>query len=158
MNLKNLSLPELRAALGPSGASPAATLKVFAAVFARNARSVEEVGWAPQVPRAVREVLLERATLPRLSVVERRRAADGFVKYLFESPLGGRVEAVRIPIFDAKYVVCVSSQVGCALACDFCMTGKMGFKRNLKTWEILGQVATADLLEAKVRAMRGDAA
>jgi 23S rRNA (adenine2503-C2)-methyltransferase len=50
------------------------------------------------------------------------------------------VEAVRIPIFDEKYVVCVSSQVGCALACDFCMTGKLGFKRNLYTWEILDQV------------------
>jgi 23S rRNA (adenine2503-C2)-methyltransferase len=47
---------------------------------------------------------------------------------------------VRIPIFDEKYVICVSSQVGCALACDFCMTGKLGFKRNLQTWEILDQV------------------
>ena len=140
LNLKNLSLPELRAALSPLGASDTAVLKIFAAVFARNACSVEEVGWAPQVPREVRRVLLERATLPRLEVVERRRAADGFVKYLFESPLGGRVEAVRIPIFDAKYVVCVSSQVGCALACDFCMTGKLGFTRNLETWEILDQV------------------
>ena len=78
--------------------------------------------------------------MPRLEVVERRRAEDGFVKYLFASPLGGRVEAVRIPIFDHKYVVCISSQVGCALACDFCMTGKLGFKRNLHTWEILDQV------------------
>jgi 23S rRNA (adenine2503-C2)-methyltransferase len=72
--------------------------------------------------------------------VERRRAEDGFVKYLFESPLGGQFEAVRIPIFDTKYIVCVSSQVGCALACDFCLTGRMGFHRNLRTWEILDQV------------------
>ena len=127
MNLKNLSLPELRAALEPLGASEVAVLKIFAAVFARNGRDVEEVGRAPQVPRAVREALVARAALPRLQVIERRRAPDGFVKYLFESPLGGRVEAVRIPIFDQKYVVCVSSQVGCALACAFCMTGKLGF-------------------------------
>jgi 23S rRNA (adenine2503-C2)-methyltransferase len=140
LNLKNLSLPELRAALSPLGASETAVHKIFAAVFARNACSVEEVGWAPQVPREVRRALLERAGLPRLRVVERRRAADGFVKYLFESPLGGRVEAVRIPIFDHKYVVCVSSQVGCALACDFCMTGRLGFQRNLETWEMVDQV------------------
>src|SRR5262249_56644916 len=93
-----------------------------------------------QVPRAVRDAVLAEAELPSLTIVERRRAADGFVKYLFQSPLGGRVEAVRIPLFDTKYVVCISSQVGCALACDFCQTGKMGFKRNLHTWEIVDQV------------------
>jgi 23S rRNA (adenine2503-C2)-methyltransferase len=78
--------------------------------------------------------------LPALRVLERRKADDGFVKYLFESPLGGRFEAVRIPLFETKYVVCISSQVGCALACDFCMTGKMGFTRNLQAWEIVDQV------------------
>ena len=88
----------------------------------------------------MRDAVLSRAELASLTVVERRRADDGFVKYLFESPLGGRVEAVRIPLFDTKYVVCVSSQVGCALACDFCATGRMGFQRNLQTWEILDQV------------------
>jgi 23S rRNA (adenine2503-C2)-methyltransferase len=80
------------------------------------------------------------ATLPRLEVLERRKADDGFVKYLFASPAGGNFEAVRIPIFEDKYIVCVSSQVGCALACDFCMTGKLGFSRNLETWEIVDQV------------------
>ena len=91
-------------------------------------------------PARVLDFVTRHAELPSLEVVERRRADDGFVKYLFESPLGGRVEAVRIPLFDTKYVVCVSSQVGCALACDFCATGRMGFQRNLQTWEILEQV------------------
>lgn len=140
MNLKNLSFPELEARLGGLGASRTAALKLFAAVFAHGARTVQDAGFAPQVPRAVREALLREGQLPSLRVVERRRAADGFVKYLFESPLGGRVEAVRIPLFDEKHVVCISSQVGCALACDFCMTGKMGFSRNLETWEMVDQV------------------
>ncbi|QRN98844.1 radical SAM protein [Archangium violaceum] len=140
LNLKSLSLPELEQALSAAQPSPTAVRKVFAAVFAHGAASVEEVCQAPQVPRRVAELLRENAEMPRLEVVERRRADDGFVKYLFASPLGGRVEAVRIPIFDEKYVVCVSSQVGCALACDFCMTGKLGFQRNLRTWEILDQV------------------
>ncbi len=140
MNLKNLSLEELSEALAPAGPTRTAVLKVFARVFAHGAQSVEEVARAPQVPREVAQLLRAQGELPRLSVVERRKASDGFVKYLFESPLGGRVEAVRIPIFDEKYVVCVSSQVGCALACDFCATGRMGFKRNLQTWEILDQV------------------
>jgi 23S rRNA (adenine2503-C2)-methyltransferase len=140
VNLKSLSIEELGAALAPLGPSRTALLKLFAAVFAHGATSLEDLRSAPQVPRRVLDHLLAHAELPRLSLVERRRAEDGFVKYLFESPLGGRVEAVRIPLFDEKYVLCVSSQVGCALACDFCMTGKLGFKRNLKTWEILDQV------------------
>jgi 23S rRNA (adenine2503-C2)-methyltransferase len=141
LNLKTLSLPELEQALAPAEPSPTAVRKVFAAVHAHGAASLEEVCRAPQVPRRVAELLREHGELPRLEVVERRRAEDGFMKYLFASPLGGRVEAVRIPIFEHKYVVCVSSQVGCALACDFCMTGKLGFQRNLRTWEILDQVA-----------------
>jgi 23S rRNA (adenine2503-C2)-methyltransferase len=140
LNLKTVSLPELEQALAPLGPTPTAVRKVFASVFAHGAESVEAVGQAPQVPKRVADWLRENAELPRLQVVERRKAEDGFVKYLFSSPLGGRVEAVRIPIFEEKYIVCVSSQVGCALACDFCMTGKLGFQRNLRTWEIVDQV------------------
>ena len=140
MNLKNLSIDELAERLGPIGATRTAIHKVFAATFAHDAGSLEQIGRAPQVTREVRDLVLSEGQLPSLTIVERRKASDGFVKYLFESPLGGRVEAVRIPIFDEKYIVCVSSQVGCALACDFCMTGKLGFKRNLQTWEIIDQV------------------
>jgi 23S rRNA (adenine2503-C2)-methyltransferase len=140
VNLKSLSIEELGATLAPLAPSRTALLKLFAAVFAHGAQALEELRGTRQVPRRVLDHVLAHGELPRLSIVERRRAEDGFVKYLFESPLGGRVEAVRIPLFDEKYVLCVSSQVGCALACDFCMTGKMGFKRNLKTWEILDQV------------------
>jgi 23S rRNA (adenine2503-C2)-methyltransferase len=144
LNLKSLSLPELELALQPLAPSRTALGKVFAAVFAHGAADLESVCSAPQVPRRVAEHLRAHAELTSLRIVERRRAEDGFVKYLFESPLGGRVEAVRIPLFvpgtEEKYVVCISSQVGCALACDFCMTGKLGFQRNLRTWEIVDQV------------------
>ncbi|MEN9800458.1 MAG: hypothetical protein RL653_4155 [Pseudomonadota bacterium] len=140
LNLKNLSFDELAAELAPAAPSRTAVLKVFAQVFAHGAQDVETVARAPQVPRAVAQRIRDHGVLPKLSVLERRRASDGFVKYLFESPEGGRFEAVRIPLFDEKYIVCVSSQVGCAMACDFCMTGKLGFQRNLQAWEILDQV------------------
>ena len=140
MNLKTLSLDGLSRALAPLEPAPVAVRKIFAAVFAHHAPSVEAVALARQVPQRVATHLRAHATLPSLKVIERRQAEDGFVKYLFESPLGGRIEAVRIPLFDTKYVVCISSQVGCALACDFCMTGKMGFQRNLQTWEMVDQV------------------
>lgn len=140
LNLKNADFDELSAVLAPLGASRAEVLKLFASVFAHRAESMATVAKTRQVSAAVRDWVQANGELPRLAVVERRRAEDGFVKYLFESPLGGRFEAVRIPIFDEKYIVCLSSQVGCALACDFCMTGKLGFLRNLETWEVVDQV------------------
>lgn len=87
----------------------------------------------------------ERASIPRLTLVDKIVSSfDGFTKYLFRGEGDGQFEAVRIPLLhrpgDEKYVVCVSSQVGCAMGCAFCATGKMGFKRNLATWEIVDQV------------------
>ena len=140
VNLKNLDLEGLTAVLAPLAPSRTAVLKLFAGVFAHRAVSVEALKGVKQVTREVRDWVQANAELPSLTVVERREADDGFVKYLFESPAGGRFEAVRIPIFDEKYVVCVSSQVGCALGCAFCATGRLGFKRNLASWEIHEQV------------------
>jgi 23S rRNA (adenine2503-C2)-methyltransferase len=140
INLKDLDFDGFGAALAPTGLNRVEHLKLFASVFSHGAQVMEDLKAAPQVRAPVRDWVQANGALPKLSVVERRKADDGFVKYLFESPLGGRFEAVRIPLFDTKYIVCISSQVGCALACDFCMTGKMGFKRNLETWEVVDQV------------------
>lgn len=87
----------------------------------------------------------ERTAIPRLTLVDKVVSPfDSFAKYLFKGDGDGQFEAVRIPLMhrpgDEKYIVCVSSQVGCALACAFCATGRMGFQRNLATWEIVDQV------------------
>lgn len=82
----------------------------------------------------------EDARLDRLEIADRRRSqVDPFVKYLFRSG-AETFEAVRIPLEKPRYSVCVSSQVGCALACAFCETGRLGFTRNLEAWEIVEQV------------------
>ena len=140
VNLKNFDFDGFGQALAPSELNRTEQLKLFASVFSHGAQELADMKRAPQVRAATRDWVQANGELPKLKVVERRQADDGFVKYLFESPLGGRFEAVRIPLFDTKYVVCISSQVGCALACDFCMTGKLGFQRNLETWEIVDQV------------------
>lgn len=152
-NLKNHDFDEFFAKLSAQGATRTAALKLFASVFSHRAQSMADVRTARMVPAVIRDWVQTHGTLPSLEVVERRRADDGFVKYLFASPLGGRFEAVRIPLFDTHYVVCVSSQVGCALACDFCMTGKMGFSRNLETWEVVDQVL--QILTEADRPVRG---
>ena len=93
--------------------------------------------------RSTVERLNHRFHVPSLAIVEKRQSSnDGFVKYLFRLHDGPLIEAVRIPLFDTKYVVCVSSQAGCALGCVFCATGKLGFQRDLEAWEIVEQVRT----------------
>jgi 23S rRNA (adenine2503-C2)-methyltransferase len=92
--------------------------------------------------RTAREVL-SRGRLDRLAVVDRRRSrVDPFVKYLLRSPDGAVFESVRIPLERPRFSVCVSSQVGCALECAFCETGRLRFARNLEPWEMVEQVLT----------------
>ncbi|BDG09860.1 radical SAM protein [Anaeromyxobacter paludicola] len=89
-----------------------------------------------------REVLdrAERAATPgALACDAAVDAKDGFRKYLFRCPDGAKVEAVRIPLFDTHYTMCLSSQAGCALGCAFCATGRMGLARSLASWEMVAQ-------------------
>jgi 23S rRNA (adenine2503-C2)-methyltransferase len=94
--------------------------------------------------RVMARALVEGGRTTRLFVVDRRRSAvDPFVKYLFRSPTDAATfETVRIPLEKPRYSVCVSTQVGCALACAFCETGRRGFSRNLEPWEMVEQVLT----------------
>jgi 23S rRNA (adenine2503-C2)-methyltransferase len=94
-----------------------------------------------QVRRSSFDRVRERTSLPELELVERTPSAlDPFVKYALRTH-DGVIESVQIPLERAGRVsVCVSSQVGCALACTFCATGRMGLRRNLKAWEIVEQV------------------
>lgn len=93
------------------------------------------------VRRAAAEAARQAGTLPTLTVVaEARSRLDPFVKYALAAG-DARFEAVRIPLADpGRFSVCVSSQVGCALACAFCATGRLGLSRNLAAWEIVEQV------------------
>lgn len=94
------------------------------------------------VRRSARALVTEHGTVPRLEVVGSAQSpVDAFLKLLFRTEDDRRIEAVRIPLERAgRFSVCVSSQVGCALACSFCATGRLGLGRNLETWEIVEQV------------------
>ncbi len=93
------------------------------------------------ISNKLKQIILENFSFASLKIVERiTDAEDGSVRYLFESHDKSLVEAVRIPLLKPGYFsVCLSSQVGCAMACDFCATGRLGFKRNLEAWEIVAQ-------------------
>jgi 23S rRNA (adenine2503-C2)-methyltransferase len=93
------------------------------------------------VPRAVEQAVDALVDRRGLDIVERATdPSDGFVKYLFRMHDGALAEAVRIPLeVPGRFTVCLSSQVGCAMACDFCATGRLGLTRNLEPWEMVAQ-------------------
>jgi len=97
---------------------------------------------ASWIRRGVMETVLAKADAPALTVVaEAKSAEDPFVKLALRLDDGAVAETVRIPLEKpGRFSVCVSSQVGCALACTFCATGRMGLRRNLEAWEIVEQV------------------
>jgi 23S rRNA (adenine2503-C2)-methyltransferase len=113
----------------------------------------EPVAPSSRVRAVVARAVRAAGTVPELTVVARTASKlDPFVKYLCESA-GDRFETVRIPLENpARFTVCVSSQVGCALACAFCATGRLGLARNLAAWEIVEQVRVvrAELVTGRV--------
>jgi 23S rRNA (adenine2503-C2)-methyltransferase len=102
----------------------------------------EPVAAGAAVRRSAAHAVKAAGELPALTTLaETASAIDPFVKYLLAGPDGARFEAVRIPLeHPGRVTVCVSSQVGCALACAFCATGRLGLTRNLAAWEIVEQV------------------
>ncbi|MEO1134735.1 MAG: 23S rRNA (adenine(2503)-C(2))-methyltransferase RlmN, partial [Cyanobacteria bacterium J06639_1] len=106
-------------------------------IYHKGARSLAEITVLPKAWRA------EWETYPigRSYILHRAIAKDGTIKFLLLMADGLTIETVGIPTRD-RLTVCVSSQVGCAMACDFCATGKSGLKRNLHVHEILDQVLT----------------
>ncbi len=91
--------------------------------------------------KPLRARLAQSLTLRWPDVAERQHSTDGTVKFLFRLDDGATIESVYIPE-TRRRTICISTQAGCPLKCAFCLTGIAGYQRNLKTWEILGQVAT----------------
>jgi 23S rRNA (adenine2503-C2)-methyltransferase len=87
----------------------------------------------------LREMLASQASFHWPEIADVERSKDGTVKFGFKLDDNTYIESVLIPE-DDRNTLCVSSQVGCAMGCEFCLTGGMGFKRNLTPGEIVGQV------------------
>ncbi len=92
--------------------------------------------------KSLRSYLKDRCRISLPELVDEHLASDGTCKWVVEMSCGNRVETVYIPE-ERRATLCVSSQVGCALACSFCSTAQQGFNRNLKVSEIIGQLFLA---------------
>ncbi|MBX3431708.1 MAG: 23S rRNA (adenine(2503)-C(2))-methyltransferase RlmN [Pirellulales bacterium] len=108
------------------------------------------------LPSPMRDEFAGRVTLHALALDRRCDSQlDGATKILFRTAAGMLIESVVLRIATGRTTLCVSSQVGCAAACDFCATGKMGIAQNLSAAEILDQLVQAkQLLEPEGRSIR----
>ncbi len=90
------------------------------------------------VNRKVVSLLASHATMSNLAPTMVEKSADGTEKFAFRLADGAMIESVLIPE-DSRHTLCISSQAGCAMGCDFCLTGAQGLVRNLQPAEIVGQ-------------------
>ncbi len=109
-------------------------------IYLKSVSSIDEM---TDLSKEFRDKLKEIAEISNTKIKTKQVSKDGTIKYLIEYPDGNCVETVLMR-FDnrANLTACVSSQVGCAVNCSFCATGKRGFIRNLTSQEIIEQVLT----------------
>jgi 23S rRNA (adenine2503-C2)-methyltransferase len=136
VDLANLELPQLEEAFAAAGLEKFRARQVFHWIYRKG---VADFAAMTNLSQALRAQLAERFTISTPELVHEARSTDGTRKFLFQLADGRRIESVYIPD-TPKQTFCISSQVGCAMDCDFCLTGKMGFIRNLTPAEITGQV------------------
>jgi 23S rRNA (adenine2503-C2)-methyltransferase len=136
MNLAELDRSELEAALEQLGAPKYHGAQIFHWIYRRGVTDFAEM---TDLPKALRERLTSACIIstPRIDMLQ--TSTDGTTKYRLALEDGRHIESVYIPDTPAQ-TFCVSTQVGCAMACAFCLTGKMGLVRNLTAGEIAGQV------------------
>ncbi len=110
--------------------------QVFRGLHGRRLTSFDEM---TDLPKAVREKLIDATTISTLSVESRFTSVDGTRRFLMKTHDGYPVEAVFIPT-ENRDTICFSSQSGCPLKCDFCLTARLGLLRNLTAGEIVEQI------------------
>jgi 23S rRNA (adenine2503-C2)-methyltransferase len=135
-HLLGMTLAEISESVQELGLPKFTAKQIVDWVYVKRAKSIDEM---TNISLKNREILSTRFEIGRVEPQEVQTSKDGTQKMLFKTADGKFIETVTIPE-DDRLTVCVSSQVGCKMNCDFCMTGKMGFRGNLSVTEILNQV------------------
>ncbi len=135
-DLAELERPALQAALAERGHPRFHADQVFRWLYRRG---VTDFGLMTDLPRDLRADLAARFRVATPLLAHRERSIDGTEKFLLRLGDGRTIESVYIPDTPSN-TFCISTQVGCGMACAFCLTGKMGLVRNLSAGEIVGQV------------------
>lgn len=136
VDLKDLDLDETNDWIEKQGLQAYRSHQIRRWLFSRQAESFQEM---TDLSKELRTLLASSCDISQLNMVKAESSRDGTKKYLFELEDGNRIESVLIPE-RGHYTACISSQVGCAMGCAFCLTAKQGLIRNLKSSEIVNQV------------------
>ncbi len=138
VDLKELSLAELEETVTAWGHPRFRARQILKWVY----KGIQDFGEMTDISRAFREELAARARLSSLSLSARQVSQDGTQKFRWLLEDGASIESVLIPEEDHS-TLCLSSQVGCALGCRFCLTARQGLTRNLSAGEMVSQVLAA---------------
>jgi 23S rRNA (adenine2503-C2)-methyltransferase len=140
IDLKSLSKDDVESFIKDAGLPSFRSRQILHWIYERYAQSLEEI---TELSKKLREELAERAYISNLTLLNRMTSHDGTEKFLFGLEDGETIESVLIPD-EERLTLCISSQVGCAMGCVFCLTGKSGLKRNLGPHEIIDQVISVN--------------
>jgi len=135
-DLKNLSPSELEGFIASFGKERYRSIQILRWLYLKGVHSFDEM---TNLSKTFRKEMEQVSFISDLRPLLMEESRDGTKKFLFQLKDGLRIESVLIP--DRKRLtLCISTQVGCAMGCRFCLTGKMGLKRNLSTSEIVNQI------------------
>ena len=136
MKIYDLDLGDLENYIVELGEKKYRAKQIFLSLYKDRVSSYDEM---TTLKKEFRDLLKEKLDFPSLELINRQVSSDTTEKFLFKLYDGNLIETVLMP-HDYGYSLCVSSQVGCPMACSFCASGAFGFKRNLETYEMVKQV------------------
>jgi 23S rRNA (adenine2503-C2)-methyltransferase len=136
IDLKSLSPPELEGLIASFGKERYRSIQILRWLYQRGVHSLDEM---TNLSKKFRQALEQISFISTFHPFLTEESNDETKKFIFQLEDGNRIESVLIP--DKKRLtLCLSTQVGCAMGCRFCLTGKKGLKRNLTTAEIVNQI------------------
>jgi 23S rRNA (adenine2503-C2)-methyltransferase len=135
-NLKSLSKEEIFLFIEKISLPRYRAEQLLSWMYKRHASEIDAI---TEFSKDLRSHLNGIAFISNLKLVERLQSSDGTEKFLFSLEDGNTIECVLIPD-EGRFTLCISSQAGCAVGCQFCMTGKSGLVRSLKYYEIVDQI------------------
>lgn len=140
IDIKSLTLEKLTELLTGLGKERFRARQIVKWIYSQGVTSFAEM---TDLSKTLRVELQEHFTISDWTAEVVETSTDGTRKYLFRLDDGETVEAVRIPMEHGRDTLCISTQVGCAMGCLFCLTGTFGLTRNLRPEEIVNQVCAA---------------
>jgi 23S rRNA (adenine2503-C2)-methyltransferase len=135
-DLRDLQLQDMATLLAEAGEPGFRATQLCHWVYKRQATNLQQM---TDLPEPLRQRLQEQLYVSTLTLVRQQQSTDGTEKFLFCLEDGNQIETVLIPAGD-KRTICVSTQVGCAIGCRFCLTAQGGLVRSLRPAEIVSQV------------------